>query len=150
MNKIKFLTALFAAVVLFATTPIQAHAFSGFQVGIVQGLISGSDNNPVDGASVSVTCNGNTQTATSNAAGFYSVQFANNVCTTGMNASVTATKNSQSGSASGVMQDGGTIGFLRLDLAVVHVPIVPEFGLITGLVALATSAGSYAFLKKRS
>lgn len=29
-------------------------------------------------------------------------------------------------------------------------PQVPEFGLVTGLIALATSAGSYMFLKKRS
>lgn len=128
----------------------RAHAVvPSFQLGVVQGLISGPDENPLVGATVTVDCDSNLQSTTSDANGFYSVQFANVGCIAGEAVVVTAEKNGQSGTSNGVMQDAGTVGFLKLDIAVVHVPVVPEFGLVTGLLALSTSGASYFFLKRR-
>lgn len=146
---IKKVFSIVVAVALFVVFTGQANAQT-FQVGIVQGLVSGSDNNPLVGADIQVDCNSVIKNTTSNASGFYSVQYANEGCDDGDTATVTATKDGQTGIADGVLQDEGTIGFLNLDVAVIHVPVVPEFGLITGGIALLTSAGSYYVFKRRA
>jgi hypothetical protein len=140
------------AVIALAALTIRSQALATeptIQVGIVQGLISGPDNSALVGADVDVLCNGITKSTNSDGAGFYSVQYVNEGCEVGDTATVTASKDGQTGVASGTLQDGGQIGFLKLDLAVIHVPVVPEFGLITGGLALATSAGSYFLLKRK-
>ena len=145
----KKILAIALAVSIFSFFGSSVHAQAPVQVGIVQGLISGPDNNALSGADIVVDCNGDIKNTTSDGVGFYSVQYTNEGCEQGDTATVTATKDGQTGIASGTLQDAGTIGFLKLDLAVVHVPVVPEFGLITGGLALLTSAGSYIAYKRR-
>lgn len=140
--------AITGAALVAPFTSAHALELPGFQVGIVQGVVSGPDNNPVSGASMSVTCNGSTLGTTTNTSGFYLVQFPNGVCNDGQTVSVDATHNSQTGHGTGVMQDQGTVGILNLDVGIVNIPLVPEFGLVTGAVTLLASAGSYFMLKR--
>lgn len=145
----KILFGLIFALSLFAFTGISKASAVSTQVGIVQGLVSKPDNSPADGASVSVVCNSNTQTDTTDSSGFYFVQYPDGDCVAGDTATVTATLGSLSGTNTGVMVTNGYNPYLVLDVAIVHVPLIPEFGLITGAAALTASAGSFLFLKRR-
>jgi hypothetical protein len=145
-SKLSLLTPV-VALALTVAPFVHAQPAPTFQVGMVEGVVSGSNSNPVDAANVSVTCNSVTLNGTTNSSGFYFIQFDNGVCTTGMNVTVNASKGSENGSQTGTMLDNGTAGFVKLDVAIVNVPMVPEFGLITGALALLGSAGSFLFAK---
>lgn len=144
MKKI-FTSILIVTLFLFLAGKAQA----AFQIGLVAGVITGPDGNPLESASIGVDCNSHHLTTSSAANGTYSVQFDNGFCTLGQTVTVTATKGSLSGSNSGPMLNGGDIGQVHLDVAIVNVPTVPEFGLVTGVITLLASAGSYLILKRK-
>jgi hypothetical protein len=119
------------------------------QVGVVEGLVYQADNSALSGANVTVDCNSNSLGTTTDANGFYFVQFGSGVCEAGATATVTATKGGESGSATGTLNNQGTFGFLKLDVAIVNVLAVPEFSTVTGLISLVTSSGAFVFLRRR-
>lgn len=123
------------------------------QVGIVEGVISGPDDNAVVGANITVVCHNaggdQTKNTTTDGDGFYIVEYTNYQCVAGDKVNVTASKDGQSGTREGEMEDEGTVGRVHLDVAIINIPMVPEFGLITGGLALMTSAGSLFFLRRR-
>ena len=104
-------------------------------------------------ASVQATCGSQTKTvqtgSTGGDLGKYSITFNNATCTNGSTVQVTSLGKSNSGII-------GTY-FWFWDIASVDIqtgtncesPSVPEFGLISGLIALSASAGSFVFLKKK-
>lgn len=98
---------------------------------------------PVNGAKVTVVCNGNTENATTNRKGSYSVNF-NGKCSNGDNVTVTAVDGSLSGSNSGTVKNGSCSS----DVTIINVS-VPEFGLITGITALTLGGGSFLFTRRR-
>ena len=119
-----------------------------FQFGVVTGAVSNSGN-PVAGANVSVTCNSNVLNAITNVNGVYFVQYSNVQCPVGQLVSVNASSGSMAGSNSGTMMAGSAVGGVQVDVAVVNVPLVPEFGLMIGAVTSLVSGGLF-FLKRRS
>lgn len=117
----------------------------------VSGVIRESDNSRAIGATVIVTCNHNglltTHTAISSKEGKYSVIFDPIRCKNGDTLSVTAAGGNDQGSNDGKIN--GRNGFVNV-LLVDSVASVPEFGLITGLLATATSLGGYLLVKRRT
>lgn len=144
-----FLASLMAVVTIFSASATKAFAVDPvFQVGVVEGLIAKADNTPAAGASVDVLCNGVHMGTVADASGFYMVAYAPDVCGIGESVLTTASLGAETGSNTGTMTDGGSVGFLHLDVAIVHVPLVPEFGLLTGALTALTSGGLF-LLKKR-
>src|ERR1700689_3071367 len=105
-----------------------------------------SNGNPVSGASVSVTCNGHTLTSGTTVAGAYLVRFspATN-CPAGSTAHVTATKGGHSGSKSGTVNNLGA----DINLAIVNVSNVPEFGMAAGISAAILGGGAFMVVRRR-
>ena len=141
-----FLSAAFLALVGFLFVPV-AQAFA-VQYGAVIGQVT-HNSISIPGANVSVLCNGNTLTTTTNPTGLYFVQFTNSVCMSGQTVTVTATSGGMSGTETGTMDNGNSYGGVRVDVAVVNIPLVPEFGMITGAVTALTSGGLF-LLKRRA
>jgi hypothetical protein len=149
MKKLASILGSVAFLAMVNMSPVMA---SIPQVGTVQGLVSGSGGAAISGASVHVVCSNGASTpqnATTDGSGLYFVVFTNNTCVLGNTVTVTATSGAQTGTRTGTMQSSGPDYGLHLDVAVVNVPLIPEFGLVTGLGALLASAGSYAVLKRR-
>lgn len=140
-----------AVAVLFM--PIQkAYAVAVVHIdeGVVQGVVTGSDNSPVVGAGVSVTCNNVTNTTSTDGSGHYHVEFENGTCQVGYAVTVDASKDSQSGSNSGYMQwQEANEGSVTINVVLAGSPDVPEFGVITGAFAALTSGGLF-LLKRRA
>jgi hypothetical protein len=138
--------ALAAPILLLSATSAFA---APVQVGVVEGLVSQSNGTALDNANVSVNCNSNVLNTTTDASGFYFVQYPNGVCVAGDTATVNAVKGGLHGSNSGVLTNQGDTPVLKLDIAVVHVLAVPEFTSLGGLIAIAASAGSFFLLRTR-
>jgi hypothetical protein len=150
MKKILTFAAIFALVTAVSAKAVSAVTFAPVQVGVVEGLVIKPDNTAAVGANVNVVCNGTPLSTTTDASGFYFVQYGNGVCVAGQTVTVDATLGSLHGSKSGTMSAEGYNTYVKLDVAIVNVPMVPEFGLITGALALVTSAGSMVILRKRT
>jgi hypothetical protein len=153
-KKMKKLFAIVAALAMVGVVGAKAvSAVVTTEVGVVEGVVSGVDNNAVNGANVTVVCHNPggdvTKTTTTDATGFYLVQYSNYQCVPDYLVTVTAEKDGNSGTREGNMVSAGSVGNVHLDIAIVNVPIVPEFGLITGAFALVTSAGSMFMLRRK-
>lgn len=110
---------------------------------LIAGRIYMADTNKsVSGADVTVTCEHNgksySKTTKSNFAGKYMVLFKNKYCNDGDSVTVYADKDGNSGSEEGTVVNGKWI-FKHYDVAFINVPLIPEFGLIIGIV---TSLGA--------
>ncbi len=114
---------------------------------VVAGKIYNADfSQTISGATVEVTCAaGEIKTTTSRPDGSYNIVFTPGKCTTS-----SVTVNAYFGDLYGtetsiingnVLQD--------MDLAIANVPLVPEFGLITGFITLF-GALSYLFIARRA
>lgn len=137
----KILTILVAVVasVGFASTSVGATPATSVVTGVI------TDNSvAVSGASVSVLCNGNTETDTTNAQGAYLVMYPSADCVFGSTVKVTATKGGHSGVATGTVQGITT----KLNLAIVNVSI-PEYGLIGAGLAGGLGIGLLAYSRRR-
>ena len=110
----------------------------------IKGKIKDSSNANASGASVSITCNATTIGTTSDANGNFEVVFPDGVCNAGDMVTVNALLNGESGSAAQSAQPN-TTNFGNIQLSVVA---VPEFGVITGLVAAAGSGLVYLKMRK--
>jgi hypothetical protein len=99
---------------------------------------------PVVGASVTVLCNGHTETDTTDAQGSYLVTYLVADCPFGSTVKVTAHKGSKSGVASNTVRGITT----KLNLAIVNVSI-PEYGAIGALIAGGTGIGVIAYMRRR-
>lgn len=108
---------------------------------------------PVQSTCGSQTLDGSTG-STGGDLGKYSITFNNATCNEGSSVSVTANVNGTPYSNSGTM--GTFLWFNRVANVDIQTgvncetPSVPEFGLITGLISLAVSAGSFVLFKKRA
>jgi hypothetical protein len=133
----------------------------------VKGIIyQGTINNPVSGANVQVTCakNGpwnyivrrnslvsrtNTEITVSNNKGKYLVSFPQTECTIGDKITVTAISNDLVGTATGSITDEDYLGCLNLDLGIVNVPLVPEFGAIAGSLTILGSMTIFFIVRRK-
>jgi hypothetical protein len=130
---------------LFVTTvlavlmvPAATLAISGFTD--VTGVITYQGVHVGQGVVVTVECNGNVLTDNTDASGTYFVQFPKQQCLKPDLITVTADSNNHEGKATGKATEETT----KLNVALINVSIVPEFGLI-GL-AGATLIGGAAFM----
>ena len=117
---------------------------------LINGKIYNADYSDfIVGADVTVTCNGYVQTAVSNSAGDYTVTYENeNDCGYHDPAhalSVYAEKGGLSGYKEGTINDEV---FGDWDLAVVNVPLVPEFGFFVGVLTLFGAVGVFFFIRR--
>lgn len=139
--KRKLVLALLAAVVSVSvvSAPVSAAPPQTNVTGVVT-----ENQMAVAGASVTVLCNGHTETDTSNAQGSYLVTYPSADCPFGSTVKVTAKKDNKSGVASGTVQGITT----KLNLAIVNVAI-PEYGLLGGLIASGAGLGMLMYARRR-
>lgn len=100
---------------------------------------------PIGGLAVSVTCNGNTKTATTDGNGLYVVQFTKSQCDKYAPVSASATFNGEPLSMS-VLVSAQNTATMNLNFGMVA---VPEFGLITGLVSAVGSGVAFLGLRRK-
>ena len=139
------------ALILMSLLPLVS-AGDGNEATVVGGTIyENVVENGVNGASVVVSCNGFNESAVSGSAGQYSVSFASDECECGDSVYVFASKGSLSGSSMGAvdMCNLTPVPSLELDVAIVNVPLVPEFGVIVGLVTVLGAVGIFFVVRKK-
>jgi uncharacterized membrane protein YfcA len=135
------MAALAVAVVSVSTVGAIVHAAPGHTD--VTGVVT-ENFVAVAGASVTVLCNGNTETDTTDASGSYLVSYLTAQCPFGSTVKVTAMKNGKSGTSSGTVTGITT----KLNLAIVNVSI-PEYGLIGTLFAGGAGLGLIGYMRRR-
>ncbi len=99
----------------------------------------------IEGASVTVTCDDNIRTTTSLNDGDYSVTYDESSCNEGSSLTVSAVKGDLYGSDTGIIHDD-VLG--TWDLAIVNVPLVPEFGVIIGALTILGAVGIFFVIRK--
>ena len=109
----------------------------------VSGVVT-NNGSPVKGAEVVVICDSNAKDTKTDKTGTYLVQYAAVKCPNGATAHVTATAGSLGGNNSGSV-NGLTE---KLNVAIVNVSVVPEFGLITGLAATILGGAGYLVIRR--
>lgn len=131
---------------------------SSDEITIVDGIIYQNDiTNPVSGADVQVTCYHEkhdeikeyTKSGVSNSEGEYSITFYKNHCDYGDSVTVYAQRDSLIGIEDGSITITQKICGIRLNIGIVNVPLVPEFGLIAGLTAILGSLGIFFVVRKK-
>ncbi len=117
---------------------------------IIAGKIYNSDYSAtIGGATVKVTCNGYVNETSSKNDGTYSVTYSENECHEGNVLSVYAYKsgvgeNTVSGK---IYNDYPTFD---INLGVVNVPLVPEFGVLVGGLTILGALGVFFLVRKRN
>ena len=115
-------------------------------LGYVNGTIYDSSNNVVADADINVTWINNgtsySKETTSNTDGEYYVGFECN-CHEGDIVNVYASKESLYGSASGTLTNDESFDVLVLDI-----PLVPEFGVVIGILTVFGAVGIFFFVRK--
>lgn len=122
---------------------------------IIAGKIYNSDfSQTVANASVTVTCEDAishaivTDNVNSLSDGAYSVVFYGDDCVFGDTLTVSASHPDYGyNSLTGVIHEDALFG--NWDLAIVNVPLVPEFGLIAGMVTILGAVGLFFFVRKK-
>jgi len=153
LNKISLSFAVLAAMILAlasvsASLPICATVETTYVAGTIT-----SEGSPVDGAAVEVTCNGHVNSTTSASDGSYSVSFSSEDCTNGNDVSVSASKDSLSGTNGDVewYTEDTQIGCLQMivNVACADVPLIPEFGLVIGTLTAVSAIGVFFFVRRK-
>jgi len=106
--------------------------------------------NGIVGANVEVTCNGATLYTTSVTDGAYSVNFDCSVCDYGDAVTVHATKEGLSGDNSGAVDMTWQIPCgIQLDVGIVNVPLVPEFGAVVAVLTVMGALGAFFVVRRK-
>ncbi|GBE20047.1 MAG TPA: hypothetical protein ENG87_04470 [Candidatus Pacearchaeota archaeon] len=117
---------------------------------LIAGKIYNADfSDTIEGAEVTITCQGDVQNATSLDDGAYSVVYNETEeggCENGASLTVSAVKGELYGSKTGIIHDNAFEG--DWDLAIVNVPLVPEFGLIAGALTILSAVSVFFFIRK--
>ena len=120
---------------------------------IIGGKIYNADfSETVAGASVEVTCNGNVKTTTSLSDGAYSVIYSEDpedeseYCDNGHALSVYASNPDYgSNTVEGIIHNNVVF---NIDVGIVNVPLVPEFGMIVGALTIISAIGVFFFVRR--
>lgn len=118
---------------------------------LVAGKIYNSDySDVISGADVDVTCNDTTVSDTSEADGTYAVSFESETCPIGSEVTVEASKGDLYGEKTGDVLDGEIFFDVPCDdLAVVNVPLIPEFGIVIGTLTAISAIGIFFFVRRK-
>jgi len=144
MNKQLFSLVILSLLVISTIGAVSAKT-------LIAGKIYNADySDTIAGADVTITCihgsDTNVQTTTSLGDGAYDVTFYESACESGDDLTVSATKGDLYGSKSGVIHEDA---FYDWDLAVVNVPLVPEFGLIVGILTVLSAMIMFFVIRKK-
>jgi len=124
---------------------------------IVKGRIYFADTNQSAGnADVTITCSHNgtdyTKTAKSVSTGFlkgtYFVIFPQAHCVAGDEVTVSAVKDGSTGEEDGTIRNWITTRCLDMDIGIINVPLVPEFGFIIGGLTLVSAIAILFFVRR--
>ena len=145
----KEFAALFILLVIALTGVISAQ---GEYNTVIAGKIYDSPNfetaDGVAGAHVVVTCNEATHDTTSLSDGTYSVVFGPEEGCFDTTASAYAEKDDvTSNTQTGIIQD--YTGSFDLYLGVINIALIPEFGVVVGMLTLLSAVGIFFFVRRR-
>jgi hypothetical protein len=90
-----------------------------------------------------------TETTTSGKNGTYAVSFSKKECAYGDTVNVVAKKNDLVGAQDGSITTKTFLGCLKINIGIVNVPLVPEFGLIAGSLTLFGAVGIFLFVRNK-
>jgi len=127
---------------------ISSLSFTSAYTMIAGKIYNGDYSDTFSGANVTATCNGNVQSMLSNSEGDYSFIYpetGSEGCNAGDSLSVSAVKGDLSGFKEGTIISNVVDGW---DLAIVNIPMVPEFGLIVGALTLVSAVGIFFFVRR--
>jgi len=103
----------------------------------------------VKNADVEIVCNGILKTTKSGYYGKYIVIFSQDECEYGDSVTVTAQKGTLIGTVTGVINQHIDGKFcLDLDIGIFNVPLVPEFGVIVGVLTIFSAVGVFFFVRR--
>ena len=110
--------------------------------------------NPTAGANVEIICNHSgvlsTKTTTSLGAGQYSIVFPCEQCIFGDEVIVNAQKDALSGTNEGEIDMSYNLPCgVKLDVGIVNVPLVPEFGVVVGFLTMISAIGVFFVIRKK-
>jgi len=138
-----FILAILALFVVYSVTAVSAST-------LIAGKIYNSDySDVVAGADVDATCNGITLSEVSESDGTYAISFDSEDCEIGDAVSVHAEKDGMYGDKSGTVLDGAIFDIPVNDLAIVNVPLIPEFGLMIGTLTAISAIGIFFFVRRK-
>lgn len=150
---------LIATFVILSLSMVSASHYGGCpgsdcEKTFVEGRIyEGEYTNGINGAKVQVTCNGNTESTVSHhglfGKGTYYVKFSPDECDVGDEVTVTASKNGLSGANDGSVTWTYNWFGCDINVGIINVPLVPEFGVIVGGLTLISAVGIFFFVRKR-
>ena len=149
---------IFLSMAYISACGYQDHSSCEIGKTFIEGKIYYADTNQsAGGATVTITCfhNGGqyTKTTTSLSNGFlkgtYFVQFPHTQCITGDIVEVSATKGDKNGEDDGVVKDFITGRCLDIDIAIINVPLVPEFGVVVGFLTMISAIGVFFVIRKK-
>jgi hypothetical protein len=138
----KIMLIVFLSLVILAVV-----GFASAETAIAGKIYNSDFSATVAGASVDVTCNSVTNSTLSLGDGTYVVNFDTSVCGDPSTVTVDAFKEGVgSGSATGTVHSGL---ISNLDLAIVNVPLIPEFGLLVGTLTAVSAIGIFFIVRKK-
>lgn len=122
--------------------------------GVTYNFVDPNNIFPEGDVNVIASCTHNgeitTKNTTSNSIdGVYVVSFSQSPkeCDVGYTVTVSGSKGGLSGSASGIVHDGELFG-IDIDLGVINVPLVPEFGIFVGVLTLFGAVGVFFLIRR--
>ncbi len=138
----KMLGVLVLGMFVLSFGMISATSFGTIVAGTIYAENSGA---PVEGAYVEVTCDGNTETTTSSVGGYYEFTLSESVCSGDNEISVFASHPSY---GSNVKTGFACSQGCSWDVAIIHVPLVPEFGVVVGMLTMLSAVAVFFVARK--
>jgi hypothetical protein len=150
MKKLFSLVFLFIIAIGMASAIVECEE----EVTTVGGIIyQDTITNKVAGADVIVTCHHDgsdyTKTTTSNFMGKYAVYFDEDECDHGDTVTVSATSDGLAGENDGSISHTYELCCLTLNVGIVNVPLIPEFGVFVGALTLLSALGVFFVIRRR-
>ena len=143
MKKVLFLMVL-AFLVISAFSFVSATTLETIIGGRV---FNANDNSSISGANVTAICGATTLNTNTNNNGLYIVIFQKSNCTNGNSLNVTATNSGLTGSKIGIV-NATAISYWDVELDF-DIPLIPEFGIIAGAIAVIGAVGIFFFVRKK-
>lgn len=149
------ISSLTIATLLFVFTPtaLAVTPFPTFEITHVKGNVVGPDDKPLKFAKVTGVCDGKTANGFTSVKGNYHLIFAGKeTCEEGSVVTVTVTKDGLTLNGGGTIQlrrDGRFIDINLSTLNISGVASVPEFGWVTGAVAIVGATGLYFVTRRK-
>ena len=140
----RVLLSLAAILGTVAIVPVLAFADPAPSTFISGYVLSGTSG--INGASVTVNCNGNLQTATTSDGGSYLVQFPIAQCAKNSAFSVSATSGPKTGSGSGTIVK--QTNKLNVNVEGSGNVALPEMGVVASIAALVCAGGTFAIVRR--